>query len=105
MTMEDVCIGWTTVANESDAEVLARGLVESGLAACVQIQGPVTSVYMWEDTLENSTEYRIAVKFPEGRAEAIEHYLHEHHPYDIPQWLAVAANHASPAYAQWVCGL
>jgi len=35
----------TTLATREQAEALARRLVDSRLAACVQLVGPVTSVY------------------------------------------------------------
>ncbi|HTT55864.1 MAG TPA: divalent cation tolerance protein CutA, partial [Opitutaceae bacterium] len=40
-------IAWTTVATAADAARLAHGAVEAGLAACVQVDGPVTSTYRW----------------------------------------------------------
>ncbi len=38
----------TTAGSEEEAREIARKLVEKRLAACVQIEGPVTSTYWWE---------------------------------------------------------
>ena len=47
-------LAWTTVATPEDAARLARGAVEAGLAACVQVEGPVVSHYRWEGRLETA---------------------------------------------------
>ncbi len=100
--MDAICVGWTTVETKEQADALAQGLVESRLAACVQIDGPVVSHYRWEGKLERAREFRLAVKFAEGKVADIETYLRTHHPYDTPQWVAVKATHCSPDYAAWV---
>lgn len=96
-----VMIGWTTTADRATAEQLARGLVEARLAACAQVSGPVTSVYRWAGAIEESTEFRIAVKFAASRSAEIEAWLSQHHPYKTPQWLACPAA-GSEKYLNWV---
>ncbi len=99
--MDALWIGWTTIDSLEKARSLARGLVETSLAACVQIDGPMTAVYRWQGNLEESAEWRLWVKFPESRATAIERWLAEHHPYETPQWVAVSASSVGPAYHAW----
>ncbi len=36
-------IAWTTLATRADAEKLAAEVVGLGLAACVQVEGPIRS--------------------------------------------------------------
>ena len=60
-------IAWTTVATRSDAERLASGAVTAGLAACVQIDGPMRSIYRWEGKIENSDEFRLTFKCLPGQ--------------------------------------
>jgi len=98
----DILIGWTTTQSREDALQLARGMTENRLAACVQVDGPISSVYRWEGKVETSEEWRIAVKFSKDRAKELKGWLIENHPYDEPQWLAVAADEASSSYAAWV---
>ena len=97
-----ILIGWTTTQSKEDALRLASGLVDNALAACTQVEGPLSSTYRWQGTIECSEEWRIAVKFPADRAEELEKWLLENHPYDDPQWLAVVADKSSSAYAKWV---
>lgn len=97
-----ILIGWTTLPSQEEALRLADGMVENSLAACAQVEGPLSSTYRWKGVIERSEEWRIAVKFTQDRAEELEKWLLENHPYDQPQWLSVVADKASSAYAKWV---
>ena len=55
-----------------------------------------------DNPIETSEEWRITVKFTRDRASEIEAWLMENHPYDEPQWLAVAVEEAGAVYAAWV---
>ena len=94
-------VGTTTVSERADADRLASGLVESRLAACVQIDGPITSVYSWQDKLETAPEFRLTVKFPAANAAALENWLRANHPYDTPEWIATPATIVSEKYLSW----
>lgn len=91
----------TTVGDRAAAEEIARSLVGDRLAACVQIEAGVESVYRWKDSIEHSVEWRLTVKTSLGRTAACVASLIEQHAYDIPEVL-VSEVFASPAYAEWV---
>jgi periplasmic divalent cation tolerance protein len=95
-------IGYTTVAHAQQAVDLARLLVEQGLVACVQVEGPIGSYYVWEGQLTQAAEYRLVLKYPAQHAAAVAAQVAAHHPYATPQWVAVPCVAALPAYAQWV---
>jgi periplasmic divalent cation tolerance protein len=94
-------IGWTTLSSRDDAEKLAAGAVESGFAACCQVEGPIRSFYRWKGSLEQEEEFRITFKFLAAQAEALEKWLHENHPYEVPEWMAVKAERVSEKYLNW----
>lgn len=98
-------IGWTTLESQEDARRLAQAAVEQRLVSCVQIDGPIESIYRWEGRVESSREYRLTLKFPASAAESVEAWLLESHPYDTPQWVVVAADRVSPAYLDWASKL
>ena len=52
----------TTVDSEEAAEQLARGITGARLAACVQIVGPVKSLYWWQDQLEDAREWQLVIR-------------------------------------------
>ena len=92
----------TTTANADDARRIARALVERRLAACVQIVGPIESVYRWEGQIETAAEFQCWIK---TRAELFDRALQairELHPYDVPEILAIPVVHGSEAYLDWL---
>ena len=94
-------IGWTTVARREDAERLAGEMVRQRLAACVQIDGPLQSVYQWEGKLESSEEYRLTVKFIPENERAVKIWLEAHHPYETPEWCVIKAERVAEKYLSW----
>ena len=97
-----VMVGWTTTASRDEAETLAHGLVEAGLVACAQVDGPVTSIYRWKGAMEAAQEYRLTLKFAAGREGAVEAWIQGHHSYETPEWIYVVADGAAKNYLNWV---
>ena len=94
-------IGWTTVETREQAESLAKGLVEARLAACVQIDGPIQSIYRWQNQVERAAEFRLTVKFLSHRHLELETWLLSRHPYQNPEWLVIRADHVAEKYLSW----
>jgi periplasmic divalent cation tolerance protein len=94
-------LAWTSVTEKNDAERLARETVRLGLAACVQIEGPVSSTYVWQGKLETSAEYRVVLKFIPARGRELESWVMKHHPYEVPEWVVVRAEYVSEKYLSW----
>ena len=46
----------TTTETKSDAQAIARAVVQKRLAGCVQIIGPITSTYWWQEEIETAEE-------------------------------------------------
>jgi periplasmic divalent cation tolerance protein len=99
--MSGMLVAWTTTTERADAERLAHGAVAARLAACAQVDGPVKSFYRWEGKQEEATEYRIWFKCLRPNAAALEAWVHNHHPFDTPQWLVVDAEHVGEKYLSW----
>ena len=93
----------TTVASREDAERLARALIDRRLAACVQLDAGVQSHYRWKGEVCADAEVRLTVKSLPDKLAALQAFMAEQHPYELPQllWQTMAA---SPAYAEWVRG-
>ena len=94
-------LAWTTVALRPDADMLAKTVIERSLAACVQIDGPVTSYYRWNGQLEQAEEFRLCFKLLPAQAAALEKHVLAHHPYETPEWLLVPARRVSEKYLSW----
>lgn len=91
----------TTFGDRAAAEACAGMLVRGRLAACVQIDGPVVSTYVWRDAVETADEWRCTCKTTPGRASACRAAIVAAHPYDLPEVVEVRLG-ASAAYADWV---
>jgi periplasmic divalent cation tolerance protein len=95
-------IAWTTVATRSDAERMAAEIIGLRLAACVQIEGPVTSLYRWDGQVQQAKEFRLCLKFAPEQAIALSAWVQENHPYDTPEWIVVRAADVGEKYLSWV---
>lgn len=92
----------TTVARQQEAEQLARHVVEQRLAACVQIVGPVRSIYRWQGRIESDEEWLCLMKTTAARYAALEASIRARHPYDVPQILALQVATGSEDYLAWL---
>ena len=92
----------TTLETREDALSVARLLVTESLAACVQVIGPITSVYRWEDGLQEAEEWLCLAKITEARYPLVEERILEAHPYDVPEVIALPIVGVSRTYREWV---
>ena len=90
-----------TVPDEATAKKLATGLVEGRLAACVNAVPGVKSFYRWQGKLESDSEVQLLIKSCRDRFDDVVAWLGEHHPYDVPEVLALRADGVSAAYLSW----
>lgn len=91
----------TTVPKDA-ADELASRLVDERLAACVNVQAPMTSTYRWRGKLEREEECQLVMKTSRKRLPELERRLQELHPYELPEFIAIRATAASSGYADWV---
>lgn len=98
---EPVRVALTTLPDRESADRLAAALVEEGLAACAQVDGPLTSHYRWEGRACREQEWRLVLKTDPGREAALRARVHALHPHRVPQWLVLGAS-ASEAYLAWL---
>ena len=94
-------IAWTTTETRADADRLASGAVEKRLAACAQVDGPITSHFHLEGKLTKAEEYRVWFKCLPANASALSNWVHTHHLYSTPQWIEVNAESVGEKYLSW----
>jgi periplasmic divalent cation tolerance protein len=92
----------TTTDSRTEAMELARAAVESRLAACAQVAGPVTSTYWWDDDVERAEEWLIMLKLPADTYEKLVALLTERHSYDEPEIIATPIIAGSETYLTWI---
>jgi periplasmic divalent cation tolerance protein len=102
MNASSIVIATTTFASKQDASEMAKRILASGLAACVQVEGPLESHYRWKGELAIDEEWRMSIKTVAGSLAGLSELVHKHHPYDLPQWIVVESKQVSDAYGDWV---
>lgn len=96
------CVVYITTDSEQAADRLAAALVQEKLAACVNRIGPIQSTYIWQDQLQQDTEYLLMVKTSPARLAALQQRVQELHTYDLPEIIAVPVVAGLPAYLDWI---
>jgi periplasmic divalent cation tolerance protein len=92
----------TTTETKEQAESIAQYLVEQNLAACVQITGPITSIYRWKGKVENAQEWLCLIKTRDELFEKVEAAIKKLHPYETPEIIAVPVVKGSKEYLNWL---
>lgn len=95
-----LCI--TTLPDADAAGKLAAALIEQRLAACVNILAPCRSVYRWQGKIHSDNEVPLLIKTSTERYSALEGYLRQHHPYELPELIALDIAQGLPAYLDWL---
>jgi periplasmic divalent cation tolerance protein len=91
-----------TCPNKETAEKIARLLVVDKLAACVNILPNITSIYSWQGQIETTDEQLLIIKSPQTNYQAIETAIRSHHPYELPEIIAVPIERGLPEYINWI---
>jgi periplasmic divalent cation tolerance protein len=100
--LSDPLVVFCTCPTREVALAIANAVVEARLAACVNVVPGVTSVYRWQDQVQQDEEVLLVIKTPAGRYAELEAALRERHPYELPEVIAVPVAMGSPAYLQWL---
>jgi periplasmic divalent cation tolerance protein len=95
----------TTTDSQAVAESIANELVSSKLAACVQIDGPIKSIYSWKDKLTSSQELRLSIKTTQANIEKLVASIKTLHNYELPQIIALPITGGNDDYLKWVAAL
>ena len=92
----------TTVEQSDDAEKIAKTLVEKRLAACVQIYGPMTSYFQWQERVDTAQEYLCLIKSRNDLFAGLEKVIKSLHPYEVPEIIATPITNGNREYLGWL---
>lgn len=98
----DYVLVLTTVPNDGEAATFARTLVEERLAACVNVVGPIRSIYRWEGAVEDAREWLLVAKARAADVAVLEARVRALHSYDVPEVLALPVVGGAEAYLAWL---
>ena len=100
--MSDILLVITNLPDEQAAAKLAQRLIEERVAACINQLAPCTSTYRWQDSVETTSEVPLLIKTTHAAYPRLEALIREHHPYELPEIVAVPVTTGLPAYLDWV---
>ncbi|MFK0729774.1 MAG: divalent-cation tolerance protein CutA [Gloeotrichia echinulata GP01] len=100
--LEEYIIVITTTPNKENANNIAQDLLIKKLAVSVQIIGPITSHYWWQNEICHSEEWICLIKSSQVLYEKLEQIIKEIHPYDVPEIIVLPILKASDDYLGWL---
>ena len=100
--MTGCCQIVTSIDSPERANELAAALVDEHLAACVQVAGPVESVYRWKGAVERAREWVIVVKTSAARRADAMARIEALHPYDLPEIVSHDITDGFQPYLDWI---
>ncbi len=92
----------STAGSRDEASRIAQALVTDSLAACVNIVGPIESVYRWQGKVESSEEFLLLIKASSACASNAIHRLRELHSYELPEAIELDISGGSTDYLRWI---
>jgi len=103
MTEHNFLVVFITTPDEQVAENLSRVLVETKTAACVNIIPRVNSIFHWDGAISEEKETLLIVKTHSSYFEdKLIPLVQEHHPYQVPEIIALPIIEGSKAYLEWM---
>ena len=102
MNPDEVLVVYCTCPSDEVAQQLAHALVSASLVACVNVMPGVSSVYRWEGAVCSEREVLLMMKTNARQYAALERFIVEQHPYDVPEILALPVVAGNADDLQWV---
>ena len=93
---------YAVFASAEEAERIGRTVIEERLAACINILGPVTSIYRWKGKIETAAEVAAIFKTSEAQAQALIARIATLHSYEVPCVATWPIDKILGDYAEWV---
>jgi periplasmic divalent cation tolerance protein len=98
----DTRIVWVTFPDRETARKIGTQLVESQLAACVNLVPGAESIYRWQGKVEQAQEVLAVFKIRSSDWQMFEARLKDLHPYEVPEIVAFSPTEIHQPYADWV---
>ncbi len=97
-----VVVVYATFPEREAALSCGRGMVEAGVAGCINVIGGMTSVYVWQGVTETAEEVVLIAKVARERSQDAVNFIVARHTYETPAILVLPVVGGSEAYMQWI---
>lgn len=95
-------IAYVTTSDMNAAKELARGLIATELAACVNIVPGITSIYHWDGQLQEDNEVLMIIKTQTLQVAELCEYVRKNHSYEVAEVIAVPIAQGNPPYMDFL---
>jgi periplasmic divalent cation tolerance protein len=102
MRPDEAVVVLVTAGSADEGARIGRTLVEERLAACVNVVGPMRSIYRWEGAVEDAEEWLLVLKARAADFAALEARVRALHSYAVPEVLALPVYGGAAAYLAWL---
>lgn len=102
MAENPIVIVFVTASSDDEARRIGRTLVAERLAACVNVIGPLHSIYRWAAEVQEDTEHLLVVKARREDVDALAARVRALHSYEVPEVVALDVRAGSAPYLAWV---
>jgi len=92
---------YITASSLEEAKEIGKKLLEKKLAACVNIF-PITSMYWWEDKIEEALEFVMIVKTKTEKFKELREEVLNLHSYETPCICAFAVEDGFRGFFNWI---
>ena len=93
---------YTSIDSKTNANELARKLVENNLAACINIIPIEESIYNWDGKIQSESEFQLIIKTDLSYKSSIEKFIKLNHSYELPEIIVINVADGSKEYFEWM---
>ena len=92
----------TTLPTRAKARRMATLVLKEKMAACVNLVGPAESFFWWQGKVDQAKEYLLLIKTRTSHFVRIQKFLEKHHPYSVPEIVALPIQKGNTSYLSWL---
>lgn len=100
--MDKIFLGIVSTSSLEEARRIAKILVGEKLCACVNLIPSVSSIYQWEDVIQETSETVMLIKTPSSKAKLTVKRIKELHSYEVPEIILLEVKDGDSDYLDWV---
>lgn len=101
---DDTVVFYITCSDMAEARYIGGELVKNKLAACVNIFGPMESVFEWEGVVKNIVETCLIAKTLKSKSDEFIFFVNQIHSYDVPCIISFDIKGGYPPFLKWIEG-